>query len=144
MTKIFPAKQGDIGATFRYSLVVSKPADFFGVIGFWKIVDKHTGETKSQPCLVSGSSITTTALRRSLKLQYTTVSGDLDEAGEYLQEWELVWPDGRRRTFPSGGWELLIVRKQTSGTLADTLSPLVTDDGRLILTDDGRVIWIET
>jgi hypothetical protein len=144
MTKIFPAKQGDIGAVFRYSLVVSKPTDFFGVIGYWKIISKYTSTTITQPCLVLGSSITTTALRRSLKLQYTTVDGDLDEAGEYLQEWELVWPDGRRRTYPAGGWELLIVHQQTSGTLADTLTPLVTDDGRLILTDDGRVIWIET
>ena len=42
-------------------------------------------------------------------VSYTWASGNTDTVGTFQMEWEVIWPTGRPETFPSTGYDTLIV-----------------------------------
>jgi len=43
------------------------------------------------------------------KVSYDWTADDTDQAGTYLAEWEVTFADGTVRTFPTAGWDTVVV-----------------------------------
>lgn len=43
------------------------------------------------------------------KVSYDWAASDTDQAGTYLAEWEVTFADGTVRTFPTVGWDTVII-----------------------------------
>lgn len=42
-------------------------------------------------------------------VSYTWASGNSDTVGTFQMEWEVIWPTSRPETFPSAGYDTLII-----------------------------------
>lgn len=42
-------------------------------------------------------------------VSYTWASGNTDTVGNFQMEWEVIWPTARPETFPSNGYDSLVV-----------------------------------
>lgn len=137
------AKRGDVGVVFRYPIVLDKPVDFYDANAFWKIKSKETNEETSAQCTIL-TPAKYNAPRRTMLLEYTTVDGDLDTYGWYFVEWELLWSDGRRMSFPRTGHDYLLIYQDIENSSEVSIVPLQTEEGIgiMITTEDGRPIWI--
>ena len=47
---------------------------------------------------------------------YEWTDGDTDVPGVYRYEWEVTFGNGRRETFPSDGWEDLVIKDDLGGS----------------------------
>jgi hypothetical protein len=98
------AKRGDIGVLFT-DTPAAVDVDFTDVAtALFLMKDKRGVVT-----LVSGDATTSNEATGSCDIRYVTQDGDLDVAGLYRQEWELTFGDGSVLTFPSRGWNEVIV-----------------------------------
>lgn len=93
-------KQDDVGVLFTGTLTSNgAPLPLSGATVLF-LMKKGTTLISKQATIVSAPAGT---------VSYTSVAGDLATRGTFLQEWEATFPDGRKITFPSSGYNKVIV-----------------------------------
>jgi hypothetical protein len=103
-TPDFYWKQYDTAPTIQVQLTDSTgaPIDVTGSTVFFVMKAPGAGTTK----IKSAGVLVTPA---SGVVSYSPTGTDLDTAGSYQAEWQLVYPSGKRQTFPDPGYLLVMV-----------------------------------
>jgi len=95
-------KQHDTKITFRDTPLINgmavPPANFAGcTVSFLMKGDDTTIPAIKQAAVIAGDGT----------FSYAPVAGDVASIGNFKQEWEVVYPDSSKLTFPNGGYNLV-------------------------------------
>lgn len=100
MTTKVAVKRGDVGVVFEDTLTSGGvPVDLTGATVRF-ILSRNGASTVRVATVVNAAAGT---------VSYAAVAGDLATAGEHRQEWEVTWPAGQTLTYPSDGWNRVLV-----------------------------------
>ena len=74
------------------------PKDLTGASGTYTLMDVSTGTLKVN----RGGIVVRNQVTYPGEVYYAYAGGNVDTAGTYLEEWEIVYADGTKETFPVG------------------------------------------
>lgn len=104
MTEPIAVKRGDVGIIFTDTLTADGEPIILSDCEVWFVLRPQRGDLLNE---VTAEADVVDANEGTVR--YVTVVGDLDVAGFYRQEWEVVYTNGDRFTVPSDGYNVVHV-----------------------------------
>lgn len=107
--RVFRIKQGDRQPSLYHTALDDLTYERVQLQGASGVTFKFRKKTASPSAAVSRAAVIVTA--ETGELRYDWGAGDTDVAGEYYGEFEVTYPSGGPRTFPTKGYIPFVIEK---------------------------------